>query len=115
MARYQWIDVSGAGGYDALADVLDDVFQPEAITKRLAEEVTDAVESVFVEHGYVDKDYRSTLYSFYAKKGRTYRRDCVRLHFFNGSVRYDEVRTDIACADGRLEDHYFGYVVLRRR
>ena len=113
MATYQWIDVSGAGGYDALADVLDKVFQPKVIARCLTQEVTDAVQSVLVEYGYVDKDYRSTLYSFYAKKGRVYRRDCVRLHFFNGSVRYDEVRTDIACADGRLEDHYFGYVVLR--
>ena len=111
MARYQWIDVSA--GYDPLAAALDAVFQPEAIATRLAEEVTDAVQSVLVEHGYIDKDYRSTLYSFYAKKGRTYRRDCVRLHFFDGSVRYDDVRTDVACDDGRLEDHYFGYVVLR--
>ena len=113
MATYEWIDVSGARGYGPLADVLDEVFQPEAITRRLDEEVTDAVQSVLVEHAYVDKDYRSTLYGFYAKKGRIYRRDCVRLHFFNGSVRYDDVRTDIACDDGRLEDHYFGYVVLR--
>ncbi len=113
MATYEWVDVSGAQGYDPLADALDDVFQPEEITKCLAEEVTDAVKSVLVEHGYVDKDYRSTLYSFYAKKGRTYRRDCVRLHFFNGSVSYDEVRRDISCDDRSLEDHYFGYVVLR--
>ncbi len=113
MATYQWIDVGGERGYSPLAAALDAVFQPEAIARRLAREVTDAVQSVLVEHGYVDKDYRSTLYSFYAKKGRVYRRDCVRLHFFNGSVKYDEVRTDIACADGRLEDHYFGYVVLR--
>lgn len=111
MAKYQWIDVSD--GYDPLAAALDVVFQPVAIARRLSEEVTGAVKSVLVEHGYVDKDYRSTLYGFYAKKGRIYRRDCVRLHFFNGSVRYDEVHTDLTCGDGRLEDHYFGYVVLR--
>ena len=66
-----------------------------------------------MEHGYVDKDYRSTFYNFYAKKGRHYRSDCVRLHFFNGAVWHDEERTDIACNDGRPQDHYFGYIVLR--
>ena len=66
-----------------------------------------------MEHGYVDKDYRSTFYNFYAKKDRHYRTDCVRLHFFNGAVWYDEKRTDIACDDGRPQDHYFGYIILR--
>ena len=68
---------------------------------------------MLVEHGYVDKDYRSTFYNFYAKKGRNYRTDCVRLHFFDGMVSFDEARADIACGDGRPQDHYFGYIVLR--
>lgn len=113
MATYQWIDVGGERGYGPLADALDPVFQPKVIARRLTEEVTGAVKFVLIEHGYVDKDYRSTLYGFYAKKGRVYRRDCVRLHFFNGSVRYDEARTDLVCGDCQLEHHYFGYVVLR--
>ena len=111
--HYDWIDLTGAKGYHCLADVLDDVFAPENIASRLSEEVTDAVKSILVEHGYVDKDYRSTLYSFYAKKGRTYRRDCVRLHFFNELVRFDEKRTDLVCDYGTPKDHYFGYIVLR--
>ena len=45
--------------------------------------------------------------------GRTYRSDCVRMHFFDETVRYDEGRTDITCSDLSLEDHYFGYIVLR--
>ena len=68
---------------------------------------------MLVEHGYVDKDYRSTFYNFYAKKGRQYRTDCVRLHFFDESVQYDDARTEIACTDNRPQDHYFGYIVLR--
>ena len=113
MVSYDWIDLNGPKGYRRLADVLDDVFEPRAIAERLEDEVTNAVKSVLVEHGYVDKDYRSTLYSFYAKKGRTYRRDCVRLHFFNGSVRFDKRRTDLVCDYGVPADHYFGYIVLR--
>ncbi len=113
MAQYDWIDLTKTRGYRRLVDVLDDVFEPQAIAKRLSEEMTDAVQSILVEHGYVDKDYRSTLYSFYAKKGRPYRRDCVRLHFFNGLVGLDKQRTDLVCEYGVPNDHYYGYIVLR--
>jgi hypothetical protein len=113
LAAYDLIDVSGPDRFDRLADLLDEVFQPTAIAERLNAEVTNRVEFVLVEHGYVDKDYRSTFYGFYSKKGRSYRRNCVRLHFFDGSVKYDERRTDILCDDGCPGDHYFGYIVLR--
>ena len=113
MVDFDWIDLTRTKGYRRLIDVLDEVFEPRAIAKRLSVEVTGAVKSVLVEHGYVDKDYRSTLYSFYAKKGRTYRRDCVRLHFFNGLVRFDKKRTDLVCEYGTPRDHYYGYIVLR--
>jgi hypothetical protein len=60
-----------------------------------------------------DKDYRSTYYSFYAKKGQRYRSDCVRLHFFDETVTFDDKALGLSCADNRLTDHYFGYMVLR--
>ena len=113
MASYDWIDLEDPQGYNRLVELVDREFDPEGIAHRLESEVTDAVRGVLVEHGYVDKDYRSTFYNFYAKKGRQYRPDCVRLHFFDGSVRYDESRTDIMCGDLRPQDHYFGYIVLR--
>lgn len=113
MAAYNGIDVHGPDRFDRLEDFLDEVFQPKTIAKRLNAEVTKAVEFVLVEHGYVDKDYRSTFYGFYSKKGRSYRRDCVRLHFFSGSVKYDEIRTNVVSDDGCPGDHYFGYIVLR--
>ena len=113
MASYDWIDLEAPKSYDRLIDVLDPEFDPKGIAQRLKTQVTDAAKGVLVEHGYVDKDYRSTFYNFYAKKGRQYRPDCVRLHFFDGGVRYDKARTDIACNDGRPQDHYFGYIVLR--
>ena len=111
MASYNWIDLKD--GYDQLINLLGPAFDPKTIAESLKSQVTDAAKGVLVEHGYVDKDYRSTFYNFYAKKGRHYRTDCVRLHFFNGAVRYDEKRTDIVCDDGRPQDHYFGYIVLR--
>lgn len=66
-----------------------------------------------IERGYVDKDYRSTFYRFYAKKGRPYREDCVRLHFFDGEVSYDQATTNLVSASGEVSEHYFGFVVLR--
>ena len=88
-------------------------YDPNGIAQRLKTQLTHAAKGVLVEHGYVDKDYRSTFYNFYAKMGRPYRPDCVRLHFFDGTVWYDETRTDITCSDLRPQDHYFGYIVLR--
>ena len=113
MASYDWIDLQTPQDYDRLVRVLDAEYDPQGIARSLKSQVTAAAEGMLVEHGYVDKDYRSTFYNFYAKKGRQYRADCVRLHFFDGVVRYDEARTDITCADGRPQDHYFGYIVLR--
>ena len=113
MASYDWIDLQTPEDYDCLIGVLDPEFEPERISQRLKREVTAAAKGVLVEHGYVDKDYRSTFYNFYAKKGRQYRADCVRLHFFDAAVWYDEARTDIDSTDGRPQDHYFGYIVLR--
>ena len=47
------------------------------------------MKGVLIERNYVDKDYRSTYYNFYAKKGQWYRPDCVRLHFFDETVAFD--------------------------
>ena len=113
MASYDWIDLTAPEGYAPLAEDLDPEFDPEQVAELLRSQVTDLAKAVLVEHDYVDKDYRSTFYNFYATKGRRYRSDCVRLHFFDGTVRYDEERTNIVSDDGRPQDHYYGYIVLR--
>lgn len=82
MASYDWIDLGSDGGYDHLRQTLDPEFGPLGIVRYLEDQLTTAAKGVLVEHAYVDKDYRSTFYNFYAKKGRLYRPDCVRLHFF---------------------------------
>ena len=113
MASYDWINLESPQDYDCLVQVLDAEFDPAGIAQRLKSQVTKAAKGMLVEHGYVDKDYRSTFYNFYAKKGRQYRADCVRLHFFDATVWYDEALTDIDSTDGQPQDHYFGYIVLR--
>lgn len=113
MSAYDWIEITEPQDYGQLTEILDPEFEPEPISAQLQGAITNQVRAVLIEHGYVDKDYRSTFYNFYSKMGRTYRNDCVRLHFFDENVSFDEKRTDIICSDGRPEDHYFGYVVLR--
>ena len=113
MTSYDWIDLNTPEGYDRLVEVLDQEFDPKGIARRLKTQLTKGAKGVLIEHGYVDKDYRSTFYNFYTKKGRQYRPDCVRLHFFDGTGWYDKTRLEIACTDFRPQDHYFGYIVLR--
>lgn len=113
MVSYDWINLEDPEGYNLLINVIEPEFDPQGIVQRLKTQLTHAAKGVLVEHGYVDKDYRSTFYNYYAKMGRPYRPDCIRLHFFDETVRYDETRIDIACSDHRPQDHYFGYIVLR--
>ena len=113
MGSYEWIDLGQADGYDRLVQTLDPEFDPSRIVQLLQAQLTTAAKGVLVEHGYVDKDYRSTFYHFYAKKGRVYQPDCVRLHFFDEAVWYDDTSSNIVCQDRRPSDHYFGYIVLR--
>ena len=113
MPSYDWIDLEAPEGYDRLVQVLHPEFDPKGIAESLKTQVTGKAKGMLVEHEYVDKDYRSTFYNFYAKKGRQYRSDCARLHFFDGAVWYDESRIDISATDLHPEHHYFGYIVLR--
>ena len=113
MPSYDWIGLQTLADYDRLVDILDPEFDPKSIAQRLKTQLTSAAKGVLVEHGYVDKDYRSTFYNFYSRMGRPYRPDCVRLHFFDETVWYDEARIDLTCSDLRPQDHYFGYIVLR--
>ena len=110
---YTWLEIDSQDDYDKLVGILDVEFEPEAIARELKNNITSEVSSVLVEHDYIDKDYRSTFYNFYAKMGRPYRQDCVRLHFFDREVTFSESPLDLQVRDHRLEVHYFGYMVLR--
>lgn len=120
MSGYAWVQIDKPEDYDQLTGMIDADYAPVRVIDQLKSAIRDTVRGVLVEFGYIDKDYRSTFYRFYAKKGRTYRDDCVRLHFFDAEVAYDAARSELglkaAPADGRpptLEGHYFGFIVLR--
>lgn len=110
---YTWMPLSSRADLAQLAKHISGEYAPENVAKRLMDGMSDAVKGVLIERNYVDKDYRSTYYNFYSKKGQHYRADCVRLHFFDLTVKFDEKALKLSCHDNRLPDHYFGYMVLR--
>ena len=110
---YTWLEIDSPKDYRKLVDILDVEFEPQVIAWELKNNISGEVSSILVEHDYIDKDYRSTFYNFYAKMGRPYRQDCVRLHFFDKDVTFTDSPLDLKGPDSWLEDRYFGYIVLR--
>lgn len=110
---YTWITINSIADLSKLENFVSTEYNPIKVAKRLQDGISNAVKGLLIEHNYNDKDYRSTYYNFYAKKGRKYNQDCVRLHFFDGAVTYEEGNQDLKCDDNKIVDHYFGYMVLR--
>ena len=113
MTSYYGVKIDKSDDYLKLTELLDMEFGPKEIGNQLKNQITNAVKFLLIEHDYVDKDYRSTFYNFYSKMGRHYRDDCVRIHFFDNFVGFNEELTDLTCEDGQIKDHYFGFIVLR--
>ena len=110
---YSWIPLSSTADLAQLATHLGQEYAPDLVARKLTAGISSAVKGVLVEQNYIDKDYRSTYYNFYAKKGRRYGLDCARLHFFDETVTFDKKAFRLSCPDSQLADHYFGYMVLR--
>ena len=110
---YTWIQLSSAADLALLEQHIDPEYAPKPVAKKLADGLSDAVKGILIEGNYIDKDYRSTYYNFYAKKGQHYRPDCVRLHFFDETVSFDEATLKLFASDNCLNDHYYGFMVLR--
>ncbi len=110
---YEWIALSKSSDLASLDKLIGPEYAPSVVAKKLIDGMSDAIKGVLVELRYVDKDYRSTYYHFYSKKGQQYSPHCVRLHFFDSAVTFVKEGLDLKCADGHPEDHYFGYMVLR--
>ncbi len=110
---YTWIPLGSSADLSQLASHIPSEYSPGIVAQNLASNLSNAVKAVLIERNYVDKDYRSTYYNFYAKKGQRYRADCVRLHFFDETVAFEENALRLRCSDTHLQDHYFGYIILR--
>ncbi len=81
-----WMTLASAADLTQLDQHIDPEYAPKSVAKKLTVGLSDAVKGILIERNYIDKDYRSTYYNFYAKKGLRYRPDCVRLHFFDETV-----------------------------
>lgn len=122
---YTWIDLEEEGGFEQLRQQLTRKYAPKEVINALSGKLTPQCRYVLLEYPYVDKDYRSTYYHFYAKKGRRYSPDCVRLHFFRSDVELtDDRQLRISGGQGathhssaeeqkQLSDRYYGYMVIR--
>jgi hypothetical protein len=114
LSSYEWLSIDQVDDYNKLVSIIDVEFAPDEVVAELKVFIRPAVRGVLVEKGYIDKDYRSTFYAHYAKKGRGYRDDCVRLHFFAADVQFDEPTLDLRSSQGAVaEGQYFGFIVLR--
>lgn len=110
---YTWLPLSSSADLMQLVSHILPEYKPDVVATRLASGMSNAIKAVLIEENYIDKDYRSTFYNFYSKKGLRYRSECVRLHFFDETVTFDEKGFKLIWAGDRLDDHYFGYMVLR--
>lgn len=111
---YTWIPLVSSDDLEALGAEISAEYDPKSIIKKLNSHLSSAVKAILVERNYIDKDYRSTYYNFYAKKGQLYRADCVRLHFFDETVTFNANTLKLGGhAEEQLKDHYYGYIVLR--
>lgn len=110
---YTWLRLASSADLSQLEQHIAREYGPRAVVRKLIDGLSDAVKAVMIEGNYIDKDYRSTYYNFYSKKGMHYLSECVRLHFFDETVSFEEQSLRLSCAMGALEEHYFGYMVLR--
>jgi hypothetical protein len=107
---YTWVSLKSAADLSLLEQYVSPEYGPIAVAKKLTACISDAVKGLLIERNYVDKDYRSTYYNFYAKKGQQYRPNCVRIHFFDGTVTFADKTLEFRCPEGseHLSDHYYG-------
>lgn len=129
---HELVAISKPDDLAKLKNVLPDEFAPEVVAETLRGKLNPQCKNILVEYPYVDKDYRSTFYHFYAKKGLKYNSFCARLHFFNDKVSLSDdlmLRAANEEADPRytpllpsevpspleiaLQRDYYGYMVLR--
>ncbi|MCT7327323.1 hypothetical protein [Ralstonia mojiangensis] len=130
---YKWIPITQPADFEGLVHIFDGqeeaastsdsaqiAYDLAGVAKSLAQNIVPAVAGALVELSYVDKDYRSTYYHFYAKQGRRYRLDCVRVHLFGEGVSFNAESTELIGLEPERQpgaphapQTYFGFLTLR--
>lgn len=66
--------------------------------------------TMIIESDHVDRQYRDSYYSYFSQKYSNFERNCLRLAFFEGEVKYTDFMSDMS----RIKkDILIGTVVLR--
>lgn len=83
--------------------------------------VKEAIDSYFdkihndcyllVEYPYVDKVYRDSYYHYFSTKPNQYKRDCIRISFFNGEIKSEDFRN--SDRKDKLAKKFLGFTILR--
>jgi hypothetical protein len=120
---FAWFNVDSPESLEEVLLAVPDEYKNEQIAQMLSQGLSDAVRGVLIETNYVDKDFRSVYYNFYAKKGDEIRRNCVRVHLFSDGPDFDvdaasltvapEENADVAGLDDALSESYLGFLILR--
>lgn len=115
-----WLSIKKPGDLAELASILPAEFGAQEVVDWLLANLSAAVEGVLVELPYVDKDYRSTYYNYYAKKGASYSPYSARLHLFRkgwelteAPLTLSEPAESTTPDDGAVDKGYLGFLTLR--
>ncbi|MBX2943611.1 MAG: hypothetical protein KF860_14835 [Cyclobacteriaceae bacterium] len=66
---------------------------------------------ILIESPYIDKVYRDCYYTYFSSKSAHYKKECIRLSFFNGEIKAEEFTTESNYKS--LQDRYLGFMILR--
>lgn len=118
---FNWIQVNSGSAYSDLSLCLKaDDFAIHEVSEWMARHLSEAVGGVLVEHPFVDDDYRSTYYNFYARKTVSYSLDAARLHIFRKGWGFREQPIGLVCkgmgaslSDETVAAGYLGFITLR--
>ncbi len=64
-----------------------------------------------IEFPYVDKVYRDSYYHYYASKNQEYKRDCIRISFFEKKLKIEDFRNPELY--DAINTCYLGFVIVR--
>lgn len=65
--------------------------------------------TLIVETDYVDRQYRDSYYSYFSQKYSEFKRNCIRLIFFEGKYKYSDFQGNTSIID----EDIIGIIVLR--
>lgn len=65
--------------------------------------------TLIIETNHVDRQYRDSYYSYFSQKYSNFERNCLRLVFFEGKVKYTDFMSDTT----QIKENLIGTIVMR--